>query len=344
MAASSKIVDLRKLLSERFPHVQTPPQSRVATGLPALDQASGGGLPKGAITELTSPQTSAGSAGLIHHLLQTAERERYFLALIDGRDSFDPAAPGNERLRNLLWIRCTKTLEAVKAADLLLRDGNFPVVILDLILNAPDELRKIPQSNWYRLQRLVEPAPTAFLILTRRRRLMFATIYLPNFYLQAALRHQPELAAEPVGLIDDQNPKPVLIQLTRAAEEMGVRGGMTPSQGLARYLQLVVKTRLRVQEKTLGEMLLQFAFTLAPYVEATAPGICTVEFTDRKRVFEKVEDLIEQLHAARLSARAGIAPTPDASLLAAHLAKPVLEVDCARDFLAPLPVETLAIE
>ena len=70
--------------------------------------------------------------------------------------------------RHLLWVRCTKTLEAVKAADLLLRDGNFPLVVLDLVLNPAEELRKIPQTSWYRLQRLVEPVPTAFLVLTRR--------------------------------------------------------------------------------------------------------------------------------------------------------------------------------
>src|SRR4029434_5955805 len=51
--------------------------------------------------------------------------------------------------------------------DLLLRDGNFPLVIVDLVLNAPEELRKIPQTNWYRLQRLVELLPTACLVLTR---------------------------------------------------------------------------------------------------------------------------------------------------------------------------------
>ena len=60
-------------------------------------------------------------------------------------------------------------MEAVKAADLLLRDGNFPLVILDLVLNAAEELRKIPQTTWYRLQRLVEPVPTALLVLTRDR-------------------------------------------------------------------------------------------------------------------------------------------------------------------------------
>src|SRR5215467_8436211 len=73
----------------------------------------------------------------------------------------------NARLEHLLWVRCSKASEAIKAADLLLRDGNFPLVIVDLVLNAPEELRKIPQTNWYRLQRLVELLPTACLVLTR---------------------------------------------------------------------------------------------------------------------------------------------------------------------------------
>jgi len=34
---------------------------------------------------------------------------------------------------------------------------------------------------------------------------------------------------------------------------------------------------------------------------------------------------------------------PDTSFLAAHLARPVLQMDDAKEFLAPLPIETLAI-
>jgi hypothetical protein len=71
-------------------------------------------------------------------------------------------------LRHLLWVRCSQASQAVQAADFLLRDGNFPLVVLDLVLNAAEELRKIPQTHWYRLQRLVEAAPAAFLVLTRQ--------------------------------------------------------------------------------------------------------------------------------------------------------------------------------
>ena len=167
MAARGKILDLRNLLAERFPHAPPSLSTRLVTGLSFLDQGSGGGLPKGAITELISPQISAGSASVITALLHAAQRDHYFVALIDGRDSFDPQPIGNAYLRHLLWVRCNKALEAVKAADLLLRDGNFPLVIVDLVLNAADELRKISQTSWYRLQRLVEPTSTAFLVLSR---------------------------------------------------------------------------------------------------------------------------------------------------------------------------------
>ena len=179
--AVASLVDLRKLLAERFPQPQIAPQARFPTGVSTLDEAVGGGLPKGGISELSSPNISAGTALLIHQLLQTAHRERYFIALIDGRDSFDPCSSGpsgNARLRNLLWVRCTKAFDAVKAADLLLRDGNFPIVVLDLVLNAPEELRKIPQTSWYRLQRLAEPTSTAFLVLTRRSMISSAQLKL----------------------------------------------------------------------------------------------------------------------------------------------------------------------
>lgn len=177
-APAGSIVDLRNLLAERFPHQPLAPAARLPTGLSMIDPLLEGGLPKGAITELISPQISAGSASLIAALLQAARQDRYFLALIDGRDSFDPEPLGNSCLRHLLWTRCQKAIDAIKAADLLLRDGNFPLVIVDLVLNTAKELRGIPQTSWYRLQRLVEPTSTALLIMSRHNMVASAQIKL----------------------------------------------------------------------------------------------------------------------------------------------------------------------
>ncbi|MEY2556212.1 MAG: recombination protein RecA [Verrucomicrobiota bacterium] len=190
--AAGKIVDLRKLLAERFPHPTSPPTSLFQTGLSFLDQIAGGGLPKSTITELITPKRSAGSASLVHGLLRSAQRDQHFVALIDGSDSFDPGSSDNSALRHLLWVRCRKAFDAVKAADLLLRDGNFPLVIVDLVLNSIEELRKIPQTSWYRLQRLVEVASTACLIINRQSLVSSAQlkIVLENSWTLEALEKE----------------------------------------------------------------------------------------------------------------------------------------------------------
>jgi protein ImuB len=172
---------------------------------------------------------------------------------------------------------------------------------------------------------------------------MFATIYLPNFYLQAAMRHHPKLRAQPVGLIDHSHKKVAIIELNDAAEQAGVAKGMTPSQALARCLQIAIRTRERGQEKLIDEILLQHAFMLSPFVEATAPGICTVQFTDNRQLIAKVSRLLAKLENCEIRAHIGIASLPDSSLLAAHLARPILRIDEPKKFLAPLPIETLAI-
>ena len=166
--SASKVVDLRKLLATRFPHPSPPPTTVLSTGVEVLDRIGGGGLPKSAITELIAPKLSAGSASLIHGLVRSAQHNHHFIALIDGSDSFDPSSSDNSALQHLLWVRCRKAFDAIKAADFLLRDGNFPLVIVDLVLNSPDELRKIPQTSWYRLQRLVEAVPTACLVINQQ--------------------------------------------------------------------------------------------------------------------------------------------------------------------------------
>ena len=169
-----------------------PVSSFFTTGLSFLDQTIGGGLPKSAITELITPKQSAGSASLVHGLLRSAQKDRHFVALIDGSESFDPGSSGNSALRHLLWVRCRKAFDAVKAADLLLRDGNFPLVIVDLVLNSIEELRKIPQTNWYRLQRLVEAASTACLIINRQSLVSSAQlkIVLENSWTLEALEKE----------------------------------------------------------------------------------------------------------------------------------------------------------
>ena len=68
---------------------------------------------------------------------------------------------------------------------------------------------------------------------------MFAVIFIPNFSLQAVLRHEPDLRSRPVALVDPQATKPVITQLTSTAQSCGVCEGLTASQGMARCAELI---------------------------------------------------------------------------------------------------------
>src|SRR5947207_9868460 len=106
---------------------------------------------------------------------------------------------------------------------------------------------------------------------------MFAVIYIRDFFLQAALRHEPELASRPVALIDESLAKAVIIQLTEAARLSGVCVGMTSTQAMARCREIIIKSRSPAQEAAAVDTLLQTSFLFSPYVEATSAGICTLD-------------------------------------------------------------------
>ena len=62
----------------------------------------------------------------------------------------------------LLWIRCHNAAQALKATDLILRDGNLSLIILDFKQNTDKELRKIPGPTWYRFQRITKSTKRVF--------------------------------------------------------------------------------------------------------------------------------------------------------------------------------------
>jgi hypothetical protein len=172
MSSSEKIVQLRRLLSERFPGARfsadfaAKSNSIWPTGISQIDELLRGGLPKGVIVELVSERKNSGSALFISVVLRKAAAENQIITLIDGQDSFDPCAFEQETLSRLLWVRCKNASEAMKSVDLILRDRNLPLVLLDLALNSAKQLRKIPSSTWYRLQRITETTSTIFVVIT----------------------------------------------------------------------------------------------------------------------------------------------------------------------------------
>ena len=158
---------------------------------------------------------------------------------------------------------------------------------------------------------------------------MFAVIFIPNFSLQAVLRHEPELRERAVALVDPKATKPVLVQLTAAARAFGVCEGLTPSQAMARCAELIIKPRSLAQEESATEVLLQSAYAFSPNIESTAPGVCTLELKglplgDNSAMESWADKMIEVLAPFYIEAKAGLAATPELALLAAQAAEPIL--------------------
>lgn len=174
-SAQSKVVELRSLLTERFPGAhqaaRLDDRERLRTGVPCLDDRAETALIRGRTTELIAGGGAGGSSLVVATLLRTLAEERQHVALIDGGDGFDPRAAGQAACRFLLWVRAQTAAEALKAADLILRDGNIRVVLLDLVMMALDppqqrQLRRVPGSSWYRLRLLAEESGAVFLVLS----------------------------------------------------------------------------------------------------------------------------------------------------------------------------------
>ena len=156
-----RITELRALLAEKFPI------SALRAG-GVLPVALGTGLPelrRGVVTEVSG---SIGSGALfLETLLSCAQAAGTLTALVDAASGFDPAQKGLP-LARLLWVLCKDAQTSIKAADLLLRDGNLPLVVLDLQMSPARDLRRIPATTWYRFQRIMEPSTATFVVLTAR--------------------------------------------------------------------------------------------------------------------------------------------------------------------------------
>lgn len=139
---------------------------QLTTRLGAVDEALGGGLPLGAVTELLCPIASCGGQLLLAHLLTCTRALLQRVALVDACDAFDPPSFPPDLYRHVVWVRCAGVPTALQVADLIVRDANFGLVVLDLKHADARELRRTPSTIWYRLQRAVEPASLALLVIT----------------------------------------------------------------------------------------------------------------------------------------------------------------------------------
>lgn len=202
---------LRRQLRERFPEAHG---VGLAGRMESAAEAGGeevltlDGLVAGELVEVVSAGPAGGLGLWMAGLLDGAADAgggAPAVVLVDGADGFDPSSHSGEACSRLLWVRCGSALEMVKAADLLVRDGNVPVVLVDAGGLGAEELRGLPASAWWRLKQAAEGSGCRLVVMASwplvpcagRRLVISADLELEDFErtgdeLRGRLRVVPE--------------------------------------------------------------------------------------------------------------------------------------------------------
>jgi hypothetical protein len=164
---ATTLEDLRKQLREKFPAAHAlavVPKTAKAIESPFAIET----FPAGAISELLPCTDGGGLALWLAGVLGQPEEICHLpeFALVDGRDHFDPLSHTTTACSQLLWVRCRHLREALKATDLLVRDGNIPFIMLDLCGLPAASLQSIPASAWWRLKQGCEAVACRLVVLT----------------------------------------------------------------------------------------------------------------------------------------------------------------------------------
>src|SRR5437588_10948203 len=157
---------LGERISSPFTDVERRVLESVPTGIAPLDALTGG-LPRGAITEFFGLPSSGRTSAMISILAEATASDEV-CALVVGNDAFDPksAAEAGVELNRLLWIRCHKLDQVLKATDLLVQGGGFGRVVMDLTDLPLSNVRSIPLASWFRFQRTIERTPTILVVMS----------------------------------------------------------------------------------------------------------------------------------------------------------------------------------
>jgi recombination protein RecA len=191
-AAAALRFQIEHALASRFPSALTPGPCTIRevapTGIEEADRLLDGGLPVGAISEITGP-VSSGRTSLVLPFLARRTDEARVCAWVDTNDAFDPesAAANGVDLRQLLWVRCqerpqpqpraartprsekakpwTKLDQALRSTDLLLQATGFAAIVLDLGDTAPEHGNRIPLATWFRFRQAADRTRCSLVVL-----------------------------------------------------------------------------------------------------------------------------------------------------------------------------------
>jgi protein ImuB len=175
----------------------------------------------------------------------------------------------------------------------------------------------------------------------------FASIFVPNFMMQAVVRSEPALRGRAVALVDGVAPVWSVVALNAAAAKSGIAIGMTKSR-VQQFCDMEVRHRSPVGEKAAHAALLDLGWSLSPRVEDTAPDTIVLDLAGLNSLFGPDESIAAQLSKRAsnldLSAQIAVASKMEAAIIAARGFKGITLIPEGREaeILGVLPVDALS--
>ena len=175
------IEEIRSDIERRIPgafSVYGSPRRIARNAMEGGNSADPSRIPKGGLIEICARGHSPGMSTVMRSLMISITRKGIFCALVDAGDSFDPAGAelAGVELDRLLWVRCRrqsgreKTLapleQAFKAADILIQNGGFGLIAVDLATIPEAALRRVPLTTWFRFARVAEKTECALVFFS----------------------------------------------------------------------------------------------------------------------------------------------------------------------------------
>lgn len=181
---------------------------------------------------------------------------------------------------------------------------------------------------------------------------MFASLYAPDFRVQAALRLEPAERREiskqsPVAILEGPATLLRVIGINDPARAAGIEIGMTKLQAEA-CSRASLRKRSITQEESARAALLDCAFAFSPRVESTSAGTVTLDLAGTEKLFGTPESTAQKLAVSArkfgFDLNIAMASNPDAALYAARGFRGITVIAVGEEAarLGALPLEVLS--
>jgi protein ImuB len=176
----------------------------------------------------------------------------------------------------------------------------------------------------------------------------FASIFVPNFSVQAAVRSEPALREVAFVLVDGHPPLCKVIAVNEKAARSGIECGMMKTDA-AQFSGVEIRPHSRMQDKSAHAALLDIGWSVSPRIEDTAENAIVLDLAGLDYLFDSEQDiatrLIQRSSECGFLPNIAIASNIETALIAARGFTGITVIPCGKEseYLSDLPVGVLSL-